>query len=129
MSGTYGSDITFVDATATVFPVDGIGAFDPSPVEPCWMGFARCVVAVKLRSVFCSYVVASCDALWARVSSTQARHCFRHEPSREVLGKPFKIKHHGVETSLAISVWYGGFRAEAASAKQSVLNADSVHRQ
>ena len=44
------------------------------------------------------------------------------------LAKPFKVRHHCVETSAAISVWYDGFRAEATSTKQSLLDADSVHR-
>ena len=60
--------------------------------------------------------------------SPQARHCIRHKPSGEVPGKTFKIRPHCVETSFAISVWYDGLRAEAVSTKQSVLNADSVHR-
>ena len=59
--------------------------------------------------------------------STQARHCIHHEPSGEVLCKTYRIRPHCVETSLAISVWDGGFRAEAACTKQSVHNADSVH--
>ena len=50
--------------------------------------------------------------------STEARHCFRHEPSGEVLDKTFKIRHHCVETSLVMSVRYDGFRAEAASTKK-----------
>ena len=41
----------------------------------------------------------------------------------------FKIGHHCVEASPAISTRYAGSRTEAASAKQSVLNSDSVHRQ
>ena len=44
------------------------------------------------------------------------------------LANPAKT-HHCIETSLAISVRYDGFRAEAASTKQSVHNADSVYRQ
>ena len=58
-----------------------------------------------------------------------SRHCLCYEPSGEVLGKTFKIGHHCVEASLAISAGYAGSRTEAASAKQSVLNSDSVHRQ
>ena len=40
-----------------------------------------------------------------------------HSPrtSGEVLGKTLKIRHHCVETSLARSVWCGGFRAKAPS--------------
>ena len=45
------------------------------------------------------------------------------------LAKPSEIGHHCVETSLAISAGYDGFRTEATSTKQSVLNPDSVHRQ
>ena len=45
------------------------------------------------------------------------------------LAKPSKRGHHCVEASLAISARYAGSRTEAASAKQSVLNSDSVHRQ
>ena len=44
------------------------------------------------------------------------------------LAKTFKIRHHCVETSLAMSVGYDGSRDEAASTKQSVHNADSVFR-
>ena len=40
-----------------------------------------------------------------------------------------KIGHHCVEASPAISARYAGSRTDAASAKQSVLNSDSVHRQ
>ena len=52
------------------------------------------------------------------------RHGFRHESSGEVLGKTFNIRHHCVETSLAICRRYDGFRAEAARACTT-----SVHRQ
>ena len=45
------------------------------------------------------------------------------------LACPSKIGHHCVEASPAISARYAGSRTEAASAKQSVLNSDSVHRQ
>ena len=61
--------------------------------------------------------------------STQTRHCIRHESFGEVSGKTFKVGHNCVEASLAISVRYDGFWFEAASAKQSVLNYESVHRQ
>ena len=58
----------------------------------------------------------------------KARHSFRHDPSGEVPGKTFRVRHHCIETSVATSVWHDGFRAEAASTKQCLLNADSVHR-
>ena len=45
------------------------------------------------------------------------------------LANPFKIGHHCVEASPAISARYAGARTGAASAKQSVLNSDIVHRQ
>ena len=54
---------------------------------------------------------------------------FCYEPSGEVSGKSFKIGHHCAEASPAISARYAGSRSETASAKQSVLNSDSVHRQ
>ena len=57
------------------------------------------------------------------------RHRFPYEPSGEVSGMSFKIGHHCVEASLVISARYAGSRTEAASAKQSGLNSDSVHRQ
>ena len=53
---------------------------------------------------------------------------FATKPSGEVLGKSFKVRHPCVETSVAISAWYDGFRAQATSTKQSLLNADSVRR-
>ena len=54
---------------------------------------------------------------------------FCYEPSGEVSGKSFKIGHHCVEASPAIFARYAGSRTETVSAKQSVLNSDSVHRQ
>ena len=70
-------------------------------------------------------IVGRSQVLWIATS----RHCFCYEPSGEVSGKSFKIGHHCVEASLAISARYAGSRTETASAKQSVLNSDSVHRQ
>ena len=45
------------------------------------------------------------------------------------LANPAKSGHQCVEASPAVSARYAGSRTEAASAKQSVLNSDSVHRQ
>ena len=55
------------------------------------------------------------------------RHCFCYEPSGEVSGKSFKIGHHYVKASPAISARCARSRTETASTKQSVLNSDSVH--
>ena len=63
------------------------------------------------------------------LGTATSRHCFCHEPSGEVSGKSIKIGHHCVEASPAISARFAGSRTEAASAKQSVLAYDSVHRQ
>ena len=49
---------------------------------------------------------------------------FATKPSGEVFGMSFKIGHHCVEASPAISARYAGSRTEAASARQSVLNYD-----
>ena len=43
------------------------------------------------------------------------------------LAKPFKIRPHCLDTSLAVSSWYAGFWSQAASAQQSVHDADSLH--
>ena len=63
------------------------------------------------------------------LGTTTSRHCFCYELSGEVSGKSDKVGHHCVEASAAISARYAGSGTEAASAKQSVLNSDSVHRQ
>ena len=51
-----------------------------------------------------------------------------HHSLRRIVGKS-QFGHHCVEASPATSARYSGSRTEAASAKQSVLNSDSVHRQ
>ena len=53
------------------------------------------------------------------LGTATTRHCFCFEPTGEVSGMSFKIGHHCVEASLAISTRYAGSRTEAASAKQS----------
>ena len=52
------------------------------------------------------------------LDTATSRHCFCYEPSGEVSGKNFKVGHHCVEASPAISARYAGSRTEAASAKQ-----------
>ena len=63
------------------------------------------------------------------LGSTQTRHRIRHESSCATPGEAFQVWHHRVETSLAVPARHDGSCTEAASAKQSLLNAHSFRRQ